>query len=416
MAGRGPRGPRGRRAAAARGRRPRRLLRPPPHRRRQRHPHLRPGAVRAGPARRRARRPARRAPAGAGAARRRGRVRRRVGPAAPTPRACSATTSTGPPSTRSTRSAAAPRTAPRPSSAGRSGTPGPTCSTRRCARCPTGLPGELYIAGVGLARGYLRRPGLSAGRFVADPFGAPGDRMYRTGDLVRQRPDGSFEFLGRTDDQVKIRGYRVEPGEVATAVADPPRRGRGRGRGRRRPAVPGMQAPGGLRRARPSRRPTAGRGGGRRPPPRSTSGGRSTTPSTARSAPRSAGEDFSGWDSSYDGTPIPARRDAGVAAGHRRPHPRPAPAAGARDRRRLGPAARPGRARRSTPTGAPTWRRRSSTSCGPTSPPTRRWPTGSSCAASPPHVTDGLPAGGFDVVVINSVIQYFPDVDHLRRR
>jgi amino acid adenylation domain-containing protein len=94
---------------------------------------------------------------------------------------------------------------------------------RRLAPVPLGSVGEIAIGGAGLARGYLRRPDLTADRFIPDPFSAePGARLYRTGDLGRLRPNGLFDHLGRADHQIKLRGYRIEPGEIEAALRTHP--------------------------------------------------------------------------------------------------------------------------------------------------------------------------------------------------
>ncbi|MBI4241077.1 MAG: amino acid adenylation domain-containing protein [Candidatus Rokubacteria bacterium] len=106
---------------------------------------------------------------------------------------------------------------------------------------PVGVPGELHVGGIGLARGYRNRPELTREKFIPDPFGdRPGSRLYKTGDLVRYRPDGNLEFLGRIDSQVKIRGFRVELGEIEAVLGQHPSV-------RDSAVVPWDHAPGGMR-------------------------------------------------------------------------------------------------------------------------------------------------------------------------
>ncbi|MFS1299912.1 amino acid adenylation domain-containing protein [Streptosporangium longisporum] len=264
---------------------------------------------------------------------------------------------------------------------------------------PPGAPGELYISGAGLARGYLDRPGLTAERFVADPFQA-GERMYRTGDLVRVREDGNIDFLGRTDEQVKIRGYRVELEEVETALAAEP------GVGQAAVVAVSTDVPG-VKRLIGYVVPD----GAAQPEAeaehlaewRQIYDAEYTEIGTAVHT-----EDFAGWDSSYDGTPIPLEhmrewRESTVAriAALR---PRRVLEIGVGTGLLLSRLAGDCEEYWGTDFAAPVIAKLQA-DLGPDS------PVRLSCR--PAHDTAGLPSGHFDVVVVNSVVQYFPSAGYL---
>ncbi|WP_244892759.1 amino acid adenylation domain-containing protein, partial [Mycobacterium asiaticum] len=270
---------------------------------------------------------------------------------------------------------------------------------------PDGIAGELYVAGAGVSVGYLHRAGLTATRFLACPFGAPGTRMYRTGDLVSWTPDGQLHYLGRADEQVKIRGYRIELGEVENALLDCPHVTQA--------AVTAHHR---------------GTGGAHLVAYLTLAHGADDESAEDavqewqdlydqlyhdQAAPPEFGSDFRGWNSSHTGEPIPieemeewrsATVDRIMAL-----RPRKVLEIGAGSGlilARVAPHCETYVATDNSAVAVDALARTMERLQIP-------WRDRVQLLSRPAHVTDALPRGHFDTIILNSVVQYFPHADYL---